>query len=531
MNEMFQKYIGQFKSMWESRTKKQKMFYVGSFATTIIVVAALIFLMTRTTLVPLYGDLTPSEAGMIKERLDERGIKSEIADGGKVIKVPEEMANALKVELAAEGIPQSGTDYSFFSKNAGIGMTDNEFNILKLEATQTELANLIKEVDGVNSAKVMLSLPEKSIFVSDQGEEATAAIMLDTKPGYHFDEKQIRALFHLVSKSLPNLPIDNIAIMNQNFEYFDLNNSNSSSGNSFATQLDIKKQIEKDLQRQVQSLLGTMMGHDKVVASVTTDVDFTQENRQEDLVTPVDEENMEGLTISAQRLTETYTGGAGVVGGLPMGEDPADALGTGTNLEGMDGDGEYERIEEQVNNEVNRIRKDIVESPYKIRDIGIQVMIEPPVADDPASFPQERLADVQQILGTIVRTSIDKNHILGELTDEELANKIVVSVQPLAGKIEFAGDLAPGIPTWMFIVGGILLLVIIGGVVFFLRSRKTVEEEVVMAVDEDGVEYDVGDISKETETESSLRRKQLEKMGQEKPEDFAKLLRTWIAED
>jgi flagellar M-ring protein FliF len=33
------------------------------------------------------------------------------------------------------------------------------------------------------------------------------------------------------------------------------------------------------------------------------------------------------------------------------------------------------------------------------------------------------------------------------------------------------------------------------------------------------------------ETEGSLRKKQLEKMAKEKPEDFAKLLRSWIAED
>ena len=49
------------------------------------------------------------------------------------------------VELAAEGIPNSGNiDYSFFAKNASFGMTDNEFNVMKLGATQTELAELIK---------------------------------------------------------------------------------------------------------------------------------------------------------------------------------------------------------------------------------------------------------------------------------------------------------------------------------------------------------------------------------------------------
>ena len=32
---------------------------------------------------------------------------------------------------------------------------------------QTELANLIKGIDGINDAKVMINLPEQGIFVND----------------------------------------------------------------------------------------------------------------------------------------------------------------------------------------------------------------------------------------------------------------------------------------------------------------------------------------------------------------------------
>lgn len=50
-------------------------------------------------------------------------------------------------------------------------MTDNEFNVLKLDALQTEIANLIKSVEGINDANVVITLPEESVFVSDQGEK------------------------------------------------------------------------------------------------------------------------------------------------------------------------------------------------------------------------------------------------------------------------------------------------------------------------------------------------------------------------
>ncbi|MFO1445904.1 flagellar M-ring protein FliF [Bacillus sp. Bva_UNVM-123] len=530
MKELFQKYIGKSKEYWTNRTKKQKMILIGSvFLFLLIVVGASIF-ATRTTLVPLYKDLSPSETGTIKENLDARGVKSEITNGGTTIRVPEEMAETLLVELASEGLPKSGgIDYSFFSQNAGIGMTDNEFNVLNLDALQSEVANLLKRIDGVKDAKVNITLPEKGIFITDAEGEATAAIILNTKPGYQFEEQQIKAIYHLVAKSIPNLPIDNIVMMNQNLEYFDLKNDQDSSPSSaFAAQHEIKKQIERDVQRQVQGMLGTLMGRDKVVVSVSADIDFTQENREENLVTPVDDENMEGIAISAQKITETFTGNADQAGGIPQGEDPADALGS-SYLEGNGANGDYERIEETINNEVNKIRKEIVESPYKIRDLGIQVMVEPPVADDPNSLPQERVDDITKILGTIIRTTIDKKAGAVELTDEEINNKIAVSVQPFNGKIEFPSDAKQVLPLWAYIVGGVLLAIIALLVILFIRAKRKQKQEEENAEFEESI--NVPDVNEEHETESTMRKKQLEKMAKEKPEDFAKLLRTWISED
>ncbi|PTY81584.1 flagellar basal-body MS-ring/collar protein FliF, partial [Heyndrickxia sporothermodurans] len=253
MNEKLKNYSVKMKDFWNNLSKKQKIVGISSILLVIFLIAIITFFTTRTTMVPLYSNLTPSEAGSIKESLDSKGIQSEVADGGKTIKVPEENVDSLKIELASEGIPKSGSiDYSFFSQNAGFGMTDNEFDVVKLEAMQTELSNLIKEIDGVEDAKVMINMPKKEIFVNDKNAEASASIVLTTKPGYEFNQSQIKSLYNLVSKSVPNLSNDNIVIMNQNFEYFDLNNDNS-TGNTFTQQMDIKHQIERDIQRQVQT--------------------------------------------------------------------------------------------------------------------------------------------------------------------------------------------------------------------------------------------------------------------------------------
>lgn len=526
MKDKVKMYMNRLVTFWKERTNLQKGLFVGSFLLFVSIIIVASVMTGKTNFVPLYSDLSPTETGQIKETLDSKGIKSEIAANGTMIKVPEEVVDTLKVELAAEGIPDSGNiDYSFFGKNAGFGMTDNEFNAIKLKATQTEIINLIKGIDGIRDAKVMITLPEPNVFVGEEKEEASASVVLKTKPGYQFDQNQVKALYHLVSKSVPNLPTDNIVIMNQNFEYFDLKNENNfANGSIIENQLEIKKEVERDIQRRVQQMLGTMMGQDKVVVSVTADLDFTQEKSVQNLVTPVDDETKKGIAISAHKITETYSG------------EGANAQGNVSTQEGLQGypagdsnsNGDYERVEETINNEVNRIQKEIVESPYKVQDLGIQVMVEPPKTDDPATVPTE---DIKQILGTIVRTTIDKTEDDTKLTDQDIQEKVVVSVQPFKGKIKFdQPESEKAIPVWIYIAGGVLLFVIIGLIILlFMRKRKE-NGEIIEEVFDD-IQPSIPDVNEEHETEESLRRKQLEKMAKEKPEEFAKILRSWLAED
>ncbi len=532
MNERFTKVKTDSTQFWKSRTKKQKGAIVGMLLGVVVLATILTYFFTRTTMVPLFTELSTTEVGEIAEVLNAQGVTYEIAPGGTNILVPEGQVDTLKVSLAAQGYPESGEiNNSFFTTNAGFGMTDNEFEVIRLAATQTELENLIKTIDGIKNANVMISLPEKGVFVNDSGQEASVAITLDTQPGHQFSSEQIATLYNLVSKSIPNLSTENIVITNQHSEYFDLETATAGAGSvdTVQGQMEVKKTVERDLQRQVQQMLGTLMGQDKVVVSVTTDIDFKQENRQENLVVPVNEDNMNGIEISAQRITETYTGSdAAAAAGTPQGGVQEDNL---IYQETGSGDGEYERVEETINNDVNRITKEIQESPYKIRDIGIQVVVEPPVPDDVNSLSDGVRSDIEQILATIVRTSIDKE-AGGDLSDQFIEEKIVVSVQPFLGNNPATiQEETPVIPWWVWVIGGILLVVIVLLVATLLFTKKRKQQEEEIDVIEQQRQLFVEDIYEEKETEGTVRRKQLEKMAKEKPEDFAKLLRSWITED
>ncbi|HLS20417.1 MAG TPA: flagellar basal-body MS-ring/collar protein FliF [Bacillota bacterium] len=519
---------------WKSLNKKRQITYIFSLIFIIGLIALILTFSLKKNFVPLYNNLSVQEVSQIKEELEARGVAYEIKDGGTTITVPENQADSLIVELAGEGIPRSGhIDYSFFSENVSWGMTDNEFNMIKLDAMRTELANLIKGIEGIEDASVMINLPEESVFINDSKEEASASIIIHTSPGYQFEGNQIESLYHLVSKAIPNLPKENIFIRNQYLEYFDVaQSSGSTSHDEFSNQQSIKRDIERDIQRRLQQMLGSIVGIDNVIVSVTTDIDFTQENRIEDLVDPVDVENMEGLPVSVETIQETYTGGLGAGGVVGTGEEDIPGY---VGVEGAD-DGEYELIKETVNNEFNHIRKEIVESPYKVRDIGVQVAIDNVVSTDGGDvqyLTEQEMATVEEgvasILHSMITTSIDKGY--GEI---DPAEKVSIVFHEFTGKEGREGVSSQPLTKpsiWLYVIGGLLLFVIIGLIVFAIIRRRKSEDSIMDEAIETPQPTEIPDLMESEITEEEVRRKQLEKMARENPEEFTKLLRSWIADD
>ncbi|PSL51187.1 flagellar M-ring protein FliF [Salsuginibacillus halophilus] len=527
MKETVIQYKDRIVEYWQGRSTFQKGVLIGTVLLLAVIIAATIYLSTRTQYEPLYANLSQQEAGEVVDMLNDRGISAEVGDGGSTVSVPEQHVDELKVDLAAEGIPQSGSiDYSVFEDQMGFGMTDNEFSVMERAAMQTELGNLLRNIDGINSADVMITLPEETMYVGEEAGEASASVVLETTTGYNPNEGQVEALYHLVSRSVPDLSVNNIVIMNHMFEHYDYGSSGvDSTADIYEQQRGIQQDIEQGIQREIQQMLGTMIGQDKVVASVTTDMDFTQESREEHLVEPVDEDAVEGIAVSVENIEETYeTEGAGEGGIVGAGEDDIPAF----NAPVGQGDSEYDRTEERVNYEVNRIYSEIQESPYRVRDLGLEVMVEPPDPEDEDTLPDEVLADIEDILDTIVRTSIDAEY-LAELDDDDIEDRIGVGSMVFSGQPDFEEEAEAGIPAWAYGVGVALLAAVLVLSTMAIRRRRAGEEDEEQSITEYQPE-DVPDIP-EDDSEEAQRRKQLEKLAEDKPEEFSKLLRSWLSED
>lgn len=527
MNERMAVLREQLTSRWTQFSKKQKWMIAGIALFLLISLGLYIYIAAQPVYTPLYNErLSEQEIGTIKQELESQKIPYRITGNGTGIEVPEKMAQDVIVDLAAQGIPsEAGINSEIFSNT--LGVTDRQFDVMKKEALQQELRKMLERVKGVRAAQVMITLPQESVWVTETPETATASVIVDVEPGTTLDQKQINSLYLLVSRSVPKLPMDAIAITDQYSNPLERAEANENEGtlSGFKQQEQIKAEVEKTMQQNLYNLLGTIMGRDKVIVHTFIKMNFDKENRVENLVEAPDKENNEGLIISSQKLSKTFSG---------QGAPPGGVAGTGASAvpsypastpTGSNSD--YEELNDTINREVNRITRNVTMSPYKIEDVTINVGVEPPAG---GTLDDATIESIKQVLRNVVRVTLSNQGV--ELTQEELDKHISVLPRQFSGKVavEDSNSLSPAV---LWTVGGIAVLALAAVAFLVLRRRKQArqQEEEVPDLLSPSQPSEIPDLIYQEDGDQVVVRKQLEKLARSKPDEFVVLLRTWLAED
>ncbi|MFS0775135.1 flagellar basal-body MS-ring/collar protein FliF [Neobacillus sp. 3P2-tot-E-2] len=530
MNQQIRDFKEKYIYFWNSVSKKRKFLFIGIFIAIIVALSLSIFFLSRSTYVPLFTtEMSQKEIGDIKAELDQEGYTDYKLDrNGTTILVPQEDVDNLLVSLASKGLPETGT-ISFFdmTKDLQFGATDRQLDAMEKEALQGEVADLLRHVEGVKNAAVVITTPQESLFVQpDEKDQASASAVIELEPGYELEPKEIQVLYHLVSKSIPNLPKENIVMTDQGGQGLDLPEQLTGALDNYEQQRKIQKDIEVDIQKDLQQMLGTIMGHNKVLVKAFVRLNFDQVKTSEDLVEPAAEND--GLKVSVEKIEKTYSGKDTAAGVDGTGE--TDIVAAGYAATNPSQENNSVETEERVNYEVNRITNEIVQSPYKIEDLTINVGVEPPNPEQPASLTQGTKDSIQQILSNVVRTALSSNPAL---TNQDIQSRITVFSQEFNGKaempkIEEESSIFPPGAWWRYALigaGGLVLLIILFTLV---RRRKSKEEEddpfpIFQEAPVKPVEL--------KEDEKVAIKKQVEQMAMQQPEEFVGLLRNWLSRD
>ncbi|WP_052215776.1 flagellar basal-body MS-ring/collar protein FliF [Sphingomonas sp. ERG5] len=194
---------------------RQRRVVIGVFVALCAILALGYYFFLRTDYAVLYTNLKPADASAIVAQLDSKGIAHRLRDEGTTILVPVGEADTVRLAVAGSDIPLKGSvGFELFNKS-DMGLTDFAQKINYQRALQGELARTIMMMEGVETARVHLAIPERSLF---RGNRSTpkAAIEVVTRPGQQLDAARVAGIQQLVASAVPDLLLGEVAVLDGN---------------------------------------------------------------------------------------------------------------------------------------------------------------------------------------------------------------------------------------------------------------------------------------------------------------------------
>ena len=141
--------------------------------------------------------------------------------------------------------------------------TKEDKRIRLVRAMNGELSRLIKRIDGIEDAAVFISIPEQSMFQSNQ-KPVTATVQLTVAVGQTLNMGTIKAVSNLLLGSVSGLTASNISITDTNGHVY------NSLVDAQSEMIERLQQNDKYMQEKVQAQLNRLIGNGKYVATVST---------------------------------------------------------------------------------------------------------------------------------------------------------------------------------------------------------------------------------------------------------------------
>ncbi len=266
----------------------------------------------RPDFLPLYTQLSAEDAGEVVGRLRDRKIPYQLSHDGSTIQIPREMIYEIRLDFAAQGLPRgSGIGFEVFD-NTKLGVTEFVQNINYQRALQGELSRTINCLAEVESSRVHIVIPPRSVFI-EQEEPATASVILKLHHGRWLNNDQVQGVVHLVSSSVPRLTPENITVVDQDGKMLAGAQDEASISKISADHLEFQKRKERLVEQSVVSMLEQVLGRDKAIVRVSCDLDFVQQESTEELFLP-DNQVVRSEQSSSEASSKSDSGPMGVPG-------------------------------------------------------------------------------------------------------------------------------------------------------------------------------------------------------------------------
>lgn len=265
--------------------------------------AALYFALAGEPQRVLYTTLSDAERASVATALDSGGISYEIDPATGMLSVPESDLYRARMLVASEGGLASPDNSIELLDSIPLGSSRTLEGERLRNVREQELVRTIEEIDSVESARVHLASPERSVFVREN-VAPSASVMLRLARGRSLSPDQVAAIVNLVAASVPGLSPADVRVADQQGRLL------SQSAGKQQDQLELQRAFEDKLQLQVSDLLTPLVGAENFSSQVQVELDLAE-------VTSARESYDDNGVVRSESQSSSTQPGEVVAGGTP----------------------------------------------------------------------------------------------------------------------------------------------------------------------------------------------------------------------
>lgn len=250
----------------------------------------------------LYANLDERDAGLITEELNKQNIPYVVAENGGIL-VKEDIVHNTRLKLAVQGLPKGGHAGFELMENQKFGISQFAEQVNYQRALEGELSKTISSIVSVEKARVHLAIPKPSVFIRED-QKPTASVMVKLYPGRILDGTQIAGITHLISSSVPNMPNENVTIVDDKGSIIqDVSKERLKNGGLDPAQLSYVHDIESNIVQRIENILVPIFGPGNFKVQASAEIDFSHSESTAEIFHP--NTKPEDSAIRSQQTSES----------------------------------------------------------------------------------------------------------------------------------------------------------------------------------------------------------------------------------
>jgi flagellar M-ring protein FliF len=345
----------------------------------------------------LYSGLEARDAAAVTSKLSAMNVQYDAKGDGGTILVPADQVTKLRMQLAAENLPAAGVGYEIFDKSDTFGTTAFVQNINRLRALEGELARSMQTIEGIDTARVHLVIPEHQIF-SQNAQAPSASVVLKTRSV--LQRGQVQAIQHLVAASVQGLSPDRVAIVDDRGNLLAGGDDKTGPDAAAANQDQATTDYEDRLRTRVQSIVESIVGQGHVRVQANADMKYNHTSETSETYDP-DSKVVRSTQTVEQNASDTNGNASGnavsVSSALPNAQ-------SNTSSSGENNKSDSARTEETTNYEISKTVKTSTNDGGDVKRLSIAVVVDGVTSVDAAgqtSYKPRSAKEMQEIEGLV----------------------------------------------------------------------------------------------------------------------------------